>query len=364
MKITEIINQWTETHGKNYVTHGIWSRTNLKILDEVFTSGQVLAAETVLRQTGSVDCEVGRFHGTRGTISLGDLATAKDLYGRLPKVIDIKFLLGTECEFFGSNFSPVDENDDKQWDHYRLFRASEIKRGKYHLDTLQSIAADMVTDDPIDSRLSVFWKSKVSPASNWIEKLHFAGQCTYLRYTEIPLMKLDESISAFYNDVSWSYGPVVIIKGNASGLIGTIPFKADGASMAHLIYRQGHFTESKWQQELMRCKPNDGDYVRLLAPYQNNGLPFSINLSDEDVIILGPKSKLEKFRENPKYNSYRIIFIEELTLEHMNFFKVPDYLRPAPTEYSPVRIMQKRGFPLQPSKENQSSTSGSPNFRK
>lgn len=96
-------------------------------------------------------------------------------------------------------------------------------------------------------------------------------------------------LAATYNGVKWKEdGLVVILKGHGKKWIG--------------------------------CRKRDSDY--LLAPWQNGGPFFNLDLTCRDIFVVGPKATVD-----PHNDVYACATLENLTTEQQDFFQVPARLR-------------------------------------
>lgn len=112
-----------------------------------------------------------------------------------------------------------------------------------------------------------------------------------LRINILRNQKLNPEIRMSQATIFWQYGDVVILKGEGE---------------KHIVNKLG--------SEAVMHSPHhtpDGEF-------------FVIDLQEEDVLILGPRAKLEPFQE--KYKD-KLVFIEDLSIEQLDKLKVPQYLR-------------------------------------
>lgn len=105
--------------------------------------------------------------------------------------------------------------------------------------------------------------------------------------------KLGNTIRTASNRINWNYGDNVILRGNAKDLA---CFKI-------------------------------GNETALLAPWQNEGKYFTLPLSQEDTLLIGPKSNLQPHAEELNKLGAKYVYLESLTEEQANFFNVPEELR-------------------------------------
>ena len=70
--------------------------------------------------------------------------------------------------------------------------------------------------------------------------------------------------------------------------------------------------------------------VFMLAPWQNGGKFFRLKLEEKENLIIGPKALLEPYRNSA--TPLPVAYIEEMSDEELEFFKVPEKLRKTATE--------------------------------
>lgn len=101
--------------------------------------------------------------------------------------------------------------------------------------------------------------------------------------------KLNLDIRATRNGIRWSYGRCVLLRGKAEAIINA----------------------------------QSGSEAMLLAPWQNKGQYFTLPLVEEHTILLGPQKDLEPYAETLNKQGVKFVYLESLTKEQAEFFKVP-----------------------------------------
>lgn len=117
------------------------------------------------------------------------------------------------------------------------------------------------------------------------------------RFLHEPDCRLQNDISTLKNSVFWNYGDIAIIKGNFHR---DVSLKAFGK----------HPSSSSYEH-------------RTLAPYQNRGMFYTLDLTDPDLLILGPKKMLDSYRKDEAISAKvkaRFVDIESLTSEQKAHF--------------------------------------------
>ena len=171
--------------------------------------------------------------------------------------------------------------------------------------TYIEIRADMLAGEKgIDKTLAPQWEeSKQKQDFNFSKQIE---NFLEMRQRIIhPQGFLHTAIWATRNAINWEYGDVVILRGNPEAIIGN----DDSKKLGNV------------------CK----NEVSLLEPFQNKGNPCCLELLQDDTIIIGPNELLKEYRGIEKYSD-KIVFIEELSQEHINFFKIPARLLPQPKQ--------------------------------
>jgi len=183
------------------------------------------------------------------------------------------------------------------WELEGRDRESHTARGKFiqclieKLNT-SSYVASLVTDkhfvdQSIDKRIAQIHKKRKNIVKV-CDKDH-AYQAMIRALDIFQDVRVDCSISATYDAVSWDYGPVAI-------LVGHSPVKHD-----------------------LEGPISRGSSVVFLPPWENEGEYFTIPLSDSNVIIMGPESILGAYREQYK----NIVTFEEMSPGQRRLFRVP-----------------------------------------
>jgi hypothetical protein len=115
------------------------------------------------------------------------------------------------------------------------------------------------------------------------------------RLTHLPDSKLNAEIRAVHNDIDWSYGKCVILRGQPSAIIGD----------------------------------RRSNEVVLLRPWENGGDYFKLELAEPNTLLIGPKSDLEPHIEELKRKRIKFAYLESLTFEQAEKLDCPQRFRSA-----------------------------------
>lgn len=356
------LSAWIETHKYSYISHAIWQDN----VDSVLTDGYLSPAEYQLRKKSYVSFEKGMSFGERGvtdvSLFIDELKMqntrqvifvtienqipinkalyleliSKNLYNdiisegeekykinesfsvKLRDGRDYKITYNTngKCQF-GNNFFQISGVPYLKG-HYSGVNGNEWEfieslSKKYQCDeSYLKVAFDTFSDSPIDEKLSIVWntykKLCLSDDHRWL-----ARHLQDVRGKQIYRTKLNCNIRASYNSINWDYGDIVVLRGNPYSIL-SILSKAD--------------SDKDMDLPIEDVKIKKGEEVQLLNPFENGGEFFSLNLSDEDTIIIGPHKILSCYQEQTKTKRLRLYFIEDMNTEQLDFFGVPYKLRP------------------------------------
>lgn len=115
------------------------------------------------------------------------------------------------------------------------------------------------------------------------------------------------------NDISWSYGSSVIVRGNKEGAFGYI--RCDMLSEETL-----------------------GEHI-LQAPWQNKGAFFGLPLANEYTILIGPKKDLEPYVDTLKHQGVLFAFLEWMSPKQLAFFKTPKQFYPTQKDLDKEQVL-------------------------
>lgn len=263
--------------------------------------------QIIREPTGERDIIENSYFQLKGILSLQDRCRGQDLHFPFP------------------DYSKKEELRKK-------YPAANLTRGAIE------IALDIASDDPIDSKLTKVWEitTRFKPNS---DRRQIATELYDFRISEIQSSSF--YLQAFYKNIYWSYSHIHILKGNPESVI-------------------SHFTQGIDRSDLSRklkdvpLKKND--QVFLLMPWENQGNLFSLDLTSDDTIVIGPRKELEPhvkrsglFMFNQIYNvlgvdsrltsdvisivagyacPIRTFYLESMSKQQIEFFEVTRGLRP------------------------------------
>jgi hypothetical protein len=329
---------WYKEHHEDYIAHAIWHPMNIQI---AFETGKIMPKEMIFRKIRKVEYEAGEEYGSRKIVDVTSFSDMRlEAIKQMPS--DLAWYVRREerdpkytrhpCQSYPFNWeeflqaqrkaiadkkksisSMKDHDDEEFWKSvseamflestvklpeagsnrhhqvenlFKKFLRKEYLR-EYHLMILRDELQD--PKDRIDRILAQHYKNLIASGKKEPEA---HDECLVAREIVTFPNKLDAKIHAGKNRIYWSYGDVVVLRGKGSAVTGAMI--------------------SSYQ-------------AILLAPHQNGGEFFCLDLKREDTIILGPKEKLEKFKK--EYGD-RIVYIEELTPRQRNLMCVPKKLDP------------------------------------
>lgn len=377
---TKTLNDWLLAYGESWIAHAVWPNN----VDLLVRTGRLRSAEDILRTTGKVSYEKGDCHDQRGTL---DITKTLEYYrAKPPKVsyqieilndmplkeackqgfLDIAQILSlmsldeaAELELFTyrqlkANMIPGYEEDQSPLNKEAFASLSEeekqsyfvkLKDGKNYpiiltpdsptedidkytfkikglpalkchlprgiaLEATQ-VATDCVALEPIDKKLAKVWNSynEYTTFTEVKKRIEFLCELLTYRQREILPTKLSIEIWAVYCSIKWNYGSVVILRGNPENIISLVNF------------------ENKSNIVLERLQA-----VQLLMPFENNGEFFSLDLKQEDTIVIGPAAILDPYRDLDECQGIQFFDFESMNEQQLEFFRVPSNLRPKKLE--------------------------------
>ena len=244
-----------------------------------------MCAEDILRTTKEVSCEKGSFYGERGTVCI----TASNEVRVKERPIPPRVKIETQPPYSRRKMPDEESKQERLW--YTCTSLLDKPEDEDYPFEVR-IANDMHSKDPIDNRLAKIWKANVSEDQYYNERIR--TQLKAVRYFEIRAQKaVSTTIRMLYNDIYWEYGDVVVSRGDNNDKI---------------------------------IKDRLSAYADTYEAFQNDGKFPVLDLSDARAFVLGPQKILEKYRDQPQYSVFNMIYIEELSVEEVNFFRVPKKL--------------------------------------
>lgn len=373
----EILPTWIKTHRENYVAHAVWANNVAGVL----TEGKIHSAEYQLRKGKGVSCE-NRIHRRRIELSIADVMPDLKRTGfSLPPPSPMEHMhlfdakkynliteedfntivkIGKEQDATGSRFSATLQNGKK----YNVFCGLDSNpEYKFNLEGMPSIpyyyapenenfnqellsharhslpefvtqwqggalhglrlGLDEIAARPIDHMLCDIWNQYQQLCINNTPGSFFVSDLNQFRRSYLGVtFPVSDTIRACYCAVAWGYGDVVVLRGNSTGLL----------SVMNLPRRQ------RWQD--FSCRK--GQEVFLLAPFENGGEFFFLNLAHQDTLVIGPEHILSQYQADAFAKGIRLVCIEHMNEKQLDFFAVPADLRykksPATAVYSETSI--------------------------
>ncbi|CEG58713.1 hypothetical protein [Legionella fallonii] len=358
---------WLDKHKVSYIAHAIWGDN----VEKVLRSGKILAAEEVLRKYQKVSYEQSSVYGGRALLNIdtitdfirdnfspeqlthgivkSDNITVEDAVKfNLISVDEGNRLRDKEMDYAkfskkdfavmsskqkkiseiilknGKNYSVIIDEGFSLYnggryvckiqgiDSYKIANSlagsSLINQLKKRFSTVPNfalqIAIDCARQESVNKILADAWDYYSSFNIGIIGKKSLDEYLFDLRSNIIQISKLNAEIRAGYNSIYWTYGDVVVLKGNPNNIL----------SISSLTLNE------TWD-----IKKGE---VYTLKPYENKGEYLSLELNQEDTIIIGPQNILSQYYDTAVEQGIRMISIESMTAEELNFFKVPPKLYP------------------------------------
>lgn len=355
----QLISRWIDAHKSSFITHAIWADN----IEGAITSGFIEPAESLLRKTGRVSYESG-MHRERSVADISQIISSDEhAHLDLPRDVTLKdsmpisdawkyrFMDDSQyCEFLSQHADAKKDvlytlNDHKAYqiqynpvgvDTGLLYNTcfqikgipvlhssysdykSTIKKYSHQFgctEILTQIALDHLAKNPIDTFLAKVWES-YQPLILTANYKSLARELNIARQAVIFPSKLNSEIRAEYNSIRWAYGDVVILRGKPEKIL----------SIQNKIQ---HLSDAECSSIKMKdAEFKQGQEVFLLKPYENGGKFFSLDLRQEDTMVIGPESILTRYRKTAEARDIKLFYIEEMSEEQLNFFCVPDKLRP------------------------------------
>lgn len=310
------IGTWLKQYRQDFVAHAIFQVENVS---KILQAGAVKPAEQLFREEGEVEFEKGSTYGSRGKSvwSPKNREKFEEIAKKYPYTnggLRVETQVLNKDKFLEWQDVSIGETVDishpstnnyrlsmshKTWyyflDMYKELKIQFPNEAKNFYEYHFQIIKDHYTapKQKIDYILSLYHEKLIQQGE---PRMKAWEKCSVLRDSLILPNKLNPEVRTGKKCIYWSYGQVVVMRGN-------------GASVTGSVF---------------------GSEAALLAPYQNKGQFFSLDLAREDTVILGPKNILAS--EIQKYPNYKFVFIEELTPRQRIFLKVPLRFRPKNTQ--------------------------------
>jgi hypothetical protein len=327
------IQSWIEQYGSNYVAHAIEPVNVQKVME----SGELRCAEEVLRTSKEIEYEQGA--STRGTSQLPEIDQEdvksyfnfdkevtqlnkkinkkKEKARQANQDLDVKCYLNVKRLknlMRGFNFiiipdtNPPDDEDDEEVNEgsaeltgQTFFKVKKISdrpddkmqgfTQKYKCrENILGIALDEAAQTKVDVYLTKKFKKMIEKGANRQHARWIAYEARNLQLHGPT--KLNPEIRFLKNKIAWAYGDVAILK--------------------------GFLNEASLKENLDTI--SDGLEVITHRPYENEGVFQTLNLSEEDTIIIGPKKVLNTYEGKVKAKFFAV---EDLTDEQKTFFNIP-----------------------------------------
>jgi hypothetical protein len=359
------ISNWIATHKDHYISHSIPANRT----DEVFHHGKLRPTEEVLRK--DFKCEINPkfenisrlIHDYKNESKASERKPLPErfvMHNNLPLSVAAQYhlFLGSNYLEFINHLSILPETSTlpsltlKDGKTYQITRNKKgdksllnntffqieglpylevfnpnlplndlsfawFKRYDLYAERAAQIAIDMLATQTIDSQLAIIWQTyktlTYNQASVWSNLLN--SRSNAIRYSVNPSCNLDAS----KNEITWTTDTIQILRGNP---------------------------------ESTYCAMQNTSWTPLLHPWENNGEMFSLDLSEVNTIIIGPRAQLEPYvtkNSQPVIHAlneteylppvitpavegyarkYKIFYFEDMTKEQLKFFNVPAHLNP------------------------------------
>ncbi len=329
------IAAWIKNHGEAYVAHAVWADN----VDDVISSGYVESAECQLRKKHQVSFEKYGQYAKRGSLCITDtvrkIKNKEISYPPNPVTInsnyttDLRHALKLLVHLGDEDFAKISKAKKDEtfllplknnktckavrgagtiWNTIITFEGVPLAsckdleiRHAYSSYAMQ-VAIDCCSADPIDKRLAQVWEANKELRDN-LKDLH--TELLNFRYCEIDRSALCSSVRAVYNGINWQYGDVIVLSGNPEKIVSAFNFSNDNRKKD--------------------AKLENGQDVFLLEPFENGGEFFSLDLKQEDKIVLCPRAVITKHNKM-SISDTRIFCFEDMSLEQL-IFNVPIELR-------------------------------------
>lgn len=314
------IGFWLRGYCKDFVAHAIWTQESVNC---IMRDGRVKPSEMTFRETGEVEYELGSL-GLRTRVFFPSEFLEKLKKLPEPRNCGLNFRLSAignhDClenypfTYESSSWNLPDERSQaancartnpvilgfSPLTHTpcrEMFNSipAEHRKGlsEYHFYIMRDQCREK--RDRVDTILAAHYrniKKLQMLLSNKSPFIHEENDCYQLRQSVLGASSLQCEIRAGRNCIFWSYGSVIVMRGNATPLISRDAY---------------------------------GEAI-LLPPYKNGGEFLCLELARPDTIILGPSNILEPFMK--KYPDYHFVTIESLSPRQKNMLKVPFRLDP------------------------------------
>jgi hypothetical protein len=366
---SQLVQAWLEQHEKDFVAHAIWEGNISKVIQR----GAVLPSEAVLKEKGEVEYEMGSVCGARGTRALIELTeedrkvftelteeeetTLKELQDKhnslspeermelkeLNKLIFekldnenkeiyitlINFIKYREAENIIDNLNETKKLGLRSLSKEQQDRYHELNN-KYALKISEKASLKYLERRKL-GLLSNYQGTQISqPPLKKIEELEKRYNCDrqkifisyYLKHNNIyPFLtrkfkklktkdcnekiiksisqaksvhhiipKLNAEIRVRHNIIDWQYGKCVVLRGNPEKII---------SSQLDTIL---------------------GTEYLLLRPWENEGEYFTLELAEQDTLLIGPEKDLAPYSEKLKQMGVKFAYLESLSPQQAQFF--------------------------------------------
>ncbi len=312
----EKVKDWLDKYRTDYVAHAVW-KTNVA---SVLQSMSISPAEAVLRQKREVEYEKGSGYDCRGKENLNidenklkEAETLPPQWGYKAETflysLALSHIQSTHYQYFSSAFSQWNDffQEHNIGDPILFYIALDERRpSENRIDVqLAKLYKEMVV-----SRIktkSLVWKEEKEndPSDIDVRLIEKEAQqtayefCMKARQCGIPSSKLNCDIRVMQNAIAWSYGNVVVLRGDGKEVIGG-------------------------------CWSREGEAF-LLAPFQNEGKFFSLDLTDPKILILAPLKIIQNFPNTAA--KCNMVALEHLNPQQRLDFSVPSW-DPKPESWS------------------------------
>jgi len=170
------------------------------------------------------------------------------------------------------------------------------------------VAWDMIMQDTLDKQLAKVWKTLT--ALNTTDDNRKIGLTLYEFRNN--LIGMQSAACNMRQLETWGESQILIMRG-----------KID--SISSVINKARFDFQLKLPIEEVRFDSHHFPRI-LLQPFENNGEFFSIDLANEDTLVIGSQAILKIYEHDIKRLGIRTFNIEDMNAEQLKFFKVPAHL--------------------------------------
>jgi hypothetical protein len=376
-----ILQSWLDQYQSDYIAHAVWPGNIGKVIER----GAVLPAEAVLKELQSVEYEQGSTYGSRGTRQLVNLTDdVREIFEKLTPEEEVMLeklkekatlgLTGEEWREFkklkkeiAKQLNQQDREKLEMAEHFLLEKGSEalakwvkivdglMAKGAAELSLDQQARYQLLSAKNehftvkerkelkrLKNKKNGFWyqfnrlDTSVETRSNGIFTRNQELRKLQTDITPLVLsyyLRTEDKIYPYLTHKYEQWLSKGVAKQDADEAVtiardGILNLQSEKLNLEIRATRNG-IRWSYGRCVLLRGKPEAiintqfGSEAILLAPWQNQGKYFILPLVEEHTILLGPQKDLEPYSETLNKQGIKFVYLESLTKEQAEFFKVP-----------------------------------------